>query len=298
MILRASDIGELVAAQMESAQEGRVTRVFRRSAYVETGEGLILLHQGELRSPMTVNLGAEACLERLIFDGGACVFLGQSMEFEEFSISTGGAGVYKSPLLRSAIVDVLESRELVKGVAMLSLLYDVSPASLDILGSGAFRAFVQRIIRPLGRGDLSQIHLPENYLPLIGLGNGFTPAGDDLVAGYLATFNHAVKSLGIKEILLPRDELLKRTVPESARMLDYTQRGHVDEDLSRLILSAVSDQHDSFEGNLLEVACRGHTSGIDTSLGVMLASASVAEILGRSRASEVVIDALARLRTL
>jgi hypothetical protein len=298
MILQARDIGELAAAQMQSASEGKVTRVFRRSAYVETKEGLILLLEGELRSPMTLNLGAEAGLEQLVSVGGSCSLGAEKMSFEGFSVERGDASVYRSALLDRSPVDVVDSGELVKGVVMLSLLYDVSPPSLNLVGDAAFAKFIRSVVLSFGRGETREPYLPESYFPLVGLGSGFTPAGDDLLSGYLATFNFAARSLGIREILLPWSDLEKRTVAESARMLEYAQRGHTDEDLTRLILSAVSSHHASFESNLLDVARRGHTSGIDMSLGVILASASVAGWLGRSDATQKIVDALSRLRTL
>lgn len=293
MILKARGIGELAAAQMQTASRGKVTRVFRRSAYVETGYGLILLLEGGLRSPMTVNLGSDAGLERLVSVGGQCALGAEEMTFGNFTVARNGASVYRSAILEPSQVEILRSRELVKGAVMLSLLCDVSPPSLSLVGSDAFAKFVGSVVLPLSRGERRSVYRQENYFPLIGFGSGFTPAGDDLVAGYLATFNFVARSLGAEQVLLPWNELERRTVPESARMLEYAQKGHTDEDLSRLILSAASSPHTSFESDLLDVARRGHTSGIDLSLGVLLASASVAGWLGRYGTAKGVIDALA-----
>jgi hypothetical protein len=298
MILQARDVGELAAAQMQRALEGRVTRVFRRSAYVETGEGLILLLQGDLKSPMTVNIGTDASLERLVSAGSSCALGEDAMKFDGFEIMKNGASVYRSALLDRRKLDILAPRELAKGIAALGLLYGVSPSSLNFVGSESLSMFVEAVVRPLGRGETQEAYRSENYLPLVGMGSGFTPAGDDFVAGFLATFNFLARSTGAMEVTLPWSDLVRRTVPESARMLDYAQRGHTDEDLSRLILSATSTDHGSFVDNLLEVARRGHTSGIDMSLGVILASVSGAGFLRRSDSTEKILDAVSRLRTL
>lgn len=292
MILQARDVGELAIEQMRSPIEGKVTRVFRRSAYVETGQGLILLLQGGLRSPITVNLGTEVNIEGLLAPGSSCCLGEETMRFDAFSIEKDGAAVYRSSLLDGLEIDIAAGRELARGAAALRLLYGVSPASLDLVGSDQFRGFIASAIRPLCRGESKAAYSTRNYLPLIGMGSGFTPAGDDFVSGFVAAFNFVARSLGWMEIRLPWRDIAVRTVPESARLIDYAQRGQADEDLSRLIISATVGDHTSFWNSLLDVAQRGHTSGIDLSLGVILASASLAGALGGGDSAERVLHAL------
>ncbi|MDG6898348.1 MAG: DUF2877 domain-containing protein [Nitrososphaerota archaeon] len=292
MSFRASTIGELAEAQMQSSSEGRATRVFRRSVYVETGEGLVLLLQGELKSPMTVNVESEASLEGLISAEERCAIDRETIRFARATVVKRGAKLYRSELFAPAKVNVLAKEELRKGAVAMQLLYQVSAQSVDLVGSMAFSGFIESIVRPLGKRDERAVHRVENYLPLIGMGGGFTPSGDDFVAGFVSTYNFVARSNGSEEINLPFGSVAERTVPESARMLEYAQRGHVDEELSGLILSAVTTNHRMFWESLLRVAGRGHTSGIDMSLGVILASATLAEARGEPGATENVVQVL------
>jgi hypothetical protein len=85
--------------------------------------------------------------------------------------------------------------------------------------------------------------------------------------------------------------LLARTIPESAAILDYSARGYVDEDMGRLVLKTL-DGSDRFFDELMAVAHRGHTSGIDMSLGVLLCEAALAQTGGERDALRRCLDEL------
>jgi hypothetical protein len=87
-------------------------------------------------------------------------------------------------------------------------------------------------------------------------------------------------------------ELKKRTVPESASLVDYAQRGYVDEGLEKLILAGLRNRPRQFRAELSELASRGHTSGLDMSLGVLLLVACVGDIVRHGAALESSLQAL------
>ncbi|MDV3277050.1 MAG: DUF2877 domain-containing protein [Nitrososphaerales archaeon] len=298
MILKVTDIGELVLKQRSRAREGTVRRVFHSSAYVETSEGLILLLHGGLRSPMTVNLDPGENPEGVLSAGDAFHFRGATIKVGELSLVLEGAKVFRSSLRRRAPFRPIAAKELVRGAVMLRLLYNVSSPALDLVGDRSFKKFVRSVLLPVAGGRLSGAYLPDNYFALIGLGSGFTPAGDDFVSGFTAAFNYVARRTGAKLIALPMSELLRRTVPESATILGYAQNGYVDEDLEKLILSAAGARQGKFTDQLLEVARRGHTSGIDMSSGVVLSVAAVRDGIEHDGALESVLLALTGSRTL
>jgi hypothetical protein len=277
MILRATCVGELAASFANTSANGRVTRVFRNSAYLESGSALFLLLRGEIKSPMTINLEGEGEMERMLAVGDTCSAQDSQIVAGRLTVLTSGASTYRSKLTAPSRISPIGSTQLIKGITALRLLYDVSPSSLDLLSSKPFRDFVDSLLSPQGYGASTWLYELGSYLPLVGLGSGFTPAGDDLVGGFAAAYNHFARSKGMKVIDLPLAELAKRTVHESAIILDYAQRGYVDERLERMILSAMNNSPQEFFSELLEVTRRGHTSGIDMSLGVLLCVATIKE---------------------
>ena len=274
MILKATDVGELVVAAMAMRSEGRVSRVFRSSAYVESDDGLVILLRGGPRSPFTVNLGPDGDFAGVIDVGDRCSLQRGRVKVGKLTIQTEGSRVYRGALGRGSAIDPISSRDLLAGTEMLRMLYDVSPPSLDLVAHGSFRRFVRSVLVPLAEGKYAGAYKPAHYLPLVGLGGGFTPAGDDFVGGFIVAFNHTTQSTGMRTVQLPLSELVARTVPESASLLDYAQRGYVDEGLKRLVLSALGDKSFEFFDVLLTLVRRGHTSGIDMSLGVLLCAAA------------------------
>ncbi|MGD0397219.1 MAG: DUF2877 domain-containing protein [Nitrososphaerales archaeon] len=292
MILRAAYVGELVTSLLTHTSEGRVSRVFRSSAYIEAEGEMILLLRGALRSPMTVNLPAAEDFGRLLAIDERCDLGLGRLKFGRMTVRTEGANVYHGGLARDSSIAPLAESELVRGVVMLRLLYGASQSKLDFFTDGSFRRFIRTVLLPLAGGKMAEAYLPRNYLPLIGLGGGFTPAGDDFVGGFAAAFNYVARTTGRAEIRLPKPELEKRTVPESAALIDYAQRGYVDEELERLIISAFGGRPGFFD-NLLQVARRGHTSGIDVSSGVLLSAAVCRDSMTREGAVERCLAALA-----
>jgi hypothetical protein len=291
MILRAANVGELVSSFLTHRSEGRVRRVFRSSAYIEAEDEVILLLRGELRSPMTVNLWAADDFERLLAIDERCDLGLGRLEFERMTVRTEGASVYRGGLERDSSIAPQAGSELVRGILMLRLLYRASQSTLDIVTDGSFRQFINTVLLPLAEGEMADAYLPRNYFPLIGKGGGFTPAGDDFVGGFAAAFNHVARKTGVREIRLPRNELEKRTVPESAALIDYAQRGYVDEEVERLIISAFGGGPGFFD-KLLQVARRGHTSGIDMSSGVVLSAAVCRDRMTREGTLEKCLSAL------
>ncbi len=292
MILNATDVGELVASLLSRQLEGRVSRVFRNSAYIIAGDELVVLLLGGLRSPMNVNLSASGDLEGLLSVDERCSLVGGEMAFDRVTVRTIGAKVYRAGLGAASSISPVASSVLAKGTRMLRVLYGAARSELDIFSDKSFQQFVESVLSPMAKGEVAGAYRFRNYLPLIGIGGGFTPAGDDFVGGFAATFNHVARTAGSRETLLSRRELAKRTVPESAALIDYAQRGYVDEELEHLIHSTFGGRRGRFFQDLLQVAKRGHTSGIDISTGVLLAAAAISDRSTKEGALDECLEAV------
>ena len=164
-----------------------------------------------------------------------------------------------------------DAERLTRGVVMLRTLYGASPHGPTLPYDPPFRDFARGALASYAT-ERAAVPGFDAFLPLVGRGGGFTPAGDDFSAGFTAAFNYIALSGGTRPILVPKALVLHRTVPESAAILFYSSQGYVDEGLERLILDSL-DGRSGFFGDLETLAARGHTSGTDTSLGVLLAEA-------------------------
>jgi len=289
---RAASVGDLAADLLSSGKPGRVTRVFQTSAYVRSGEDFLLLLWGKLRSPMTINVEGRSATDGIRAEE-RCELNRNGVSLEQGTIVVNGAAVFRSALLDRMEVTLPRPEALKRGVAALKSLYDVSPPGPTLNKDGALRAFVENTLLPIAQGDSTRVRSLESYLPLVGRGGGFTPAGDDFLGGLLATFNFLARCRKSTQILLPRALLRGRTVPESAHVLFCSARGYVDEGMEKLILKSL-DGGPSFSDELIDVAHRGHTSGIDMSLGVLLCEAAVVDAENKGRVLEQCLDILWR----
>lgn len=277
MIQKASYVGELAVRVLSHGGEGEVTRAFPSSAYVRAGQDFLLLLWGGLRSPMTLNILQDRGTRVLFRTGESCSLGATGVSSESATIAVKGAELYRGSLRSRRPVVLPAEKELAKGTTMLKSLYDVSPPAPRLVSDGVFRAFVARTLSPFAAGRSEVIYRLRNYLGLIGRGGGFTPAGDDFVSGFVGAFNYFALCRRSRRITIPRGSVMGRTVPESGAMVEYSSMGYLDEGLERLILKSSSRGGAGFFDELLAVASRGHTSGIDMSLGVLLCEAAVSD---------------------
>jgi hypothetical protein len=273
MMLRASTVGELAFRILARGGKGEVTRVFPRSVYIRAGTDFLVLLWGNLRSPLTVNIGGEAG-EASFAPGSTCAFTKRRIHADGTSVEVNGAEVYRSSHGPSKDLRLPAGSELASSVAMLRSLYDVSPGVPGLPADSAFREFVNSVLVPLAAGRSNVVYDLGHYRALVGRGTGFTPAGDDFLGGFAAAYGFAARSYGWKRVSFGSRWLSSKTIPESAAIMRYAARGYVDESMERLIIRSMAGEG-PFHRELLAVARRGHTSGIDMSLGVLLCEAAL-----------------------
>lgn len=237
----------------------------------------MLLLWGGLKSPMTINVLGGKSLRRVFVAGEECELGPGGVVSDSATVSVKGAAVHRGALLARRPVVLPAASQLAKGVAMLRSLYDVAPSAPRLADDNSFRSFVGGPLSEFAKGKPGGLLRFENYLGLMGRGGGFTPAGDDFVGGFLATYNYFARCRRSRTVTIPKGSLLSRTVPESGVIVEYSARGYVDEGLERLILNSSGRKSAGFFDELLAVASRGHTSGIDMSLGVLLCEAAVSD---------------------
>ncbi len=289
MIQRATFVGELAARILSLGHPGVVTRTFERSVYARAGSDYFLLLWGDTRSPMTVNVKGESIGSEEAKVGGNCELNRSSIQMGRLRIELDGARTYRASLLQRGTIALPDPRSLAKGVAMLRLMYDASPHGPTLPADLAFRSFARDTL-PTYATPGAEAPGFEPFMPLVGRGVGFTPAGDDFCGGFTATFNYVARSGGKEPIQVPKARVLSKTVPESGAILVNSSLGYVDEGLQRLIIDSLKGR--PFLHDLESLAARGHTSGMDMSLGALLAEACALDRSGGRHALESCLGAL------
>ena len=105
---------------------------------------------------------------------------------------------------------------------------------------------------------------------LLGRGDGVTPVGDDVLAGWLVTRHAAGVTGGPMTVAIARSR--DRTTTLSATLLDRAAAGEAVPPLRRLLVGlAASEPPDRVRARLDELLAVGHSSGAGLALGVTLA---------------------------
>ena len=121
-------------------------------------------------------------------------------------------------------------------------------------------------------------------VPLLGLGPGLTPSGDDLLVGLFAALWAVEGRIGLggpaSERLLA--EAGRRTNAVSFTYLSYALEGWFSEPLHRLATRLAAGTPEEVERALAALGAQGATSGLDTALGAVIGfAAATAEHIGR-----------------
>ena len=291
MMVRASTVGELAAELLSRGGQAEVTRAFPNSVYLRSGDDFVVMLRGELRSPLTINLEKGKAWPGFR-PGETCELSSDEVVSEGGTVDMRRAAEFRSSLAGTGALGLPSSKALAAWARMLRSLYDLAPSGPILLADPELRGFVRRVLVPLSRGERSPVGRFESYMSIIGRGGGFTPAGDDFVGGFAATYNFVAHGRRWKRIVFPRGKVSTLTIPESASMMSHAADGYVDELVERLIVRSTSGTRVPFHREILAVAHRGHTSGLDTSLGTLLCEAALAEQAGESGALGVCLGSL------
>jgi len=294
-IPRARSIGQVAYESLRGARGGPVGEViasFKNSLYIKTSEDLLLFVTNRLlKSPMTINLDSSTDfahlrpLEQVFFEqpelriGDLTINLdGTPVQGDQFSITALRIGHLQEALYVAAtVLAIVDTR--------LSVL-DNTWVTFGRVGEFARTGILS--VRDSGGNGKFRVAAGE----IIGLGGGFTPSGDDLLAGFLATYNSLAPAVGRAKILIDFETIRRSTSWISAKLLDYMQREVYDEQVSQLIRSAGMGKKDEFILAIETLLPRGHTSGVDIAVGSTLAAALLVDLANKGHETEAVTNRL------
>lgn len=260
---------------------------------------LVLVTNRPVRSPITINLDSALNLERFIRPLDPVYVHGETIQIgEEASINIADASTYQNssdPTSRAA--DLEQIGAALRQASFILRIIETSQSVLDPLGlpHSCVVDFVRDGIIPLRRSN-DAIRFREASLKIVGLGLGFTPSGDDMLGGFLATYNSLSRTVERVEILLDFALLHGKTSWISAKLLDYMQRLILDEQVDHMIRSAICGDEEDFILAMETLLPRGHTSGVDISTGTILALSLIRDIALGEEETETVATELGLLR--
>lgn len=299
VILPAKYIGSLALKALstgDSTLAGQVLNTFSNSFYLRTGsDELIFVTNRSLRSPITINLDATCNFEQLVKPMELLHVQGKELHLGTDSvIDLSAASLYRDRV-EAASEPGPEFRKIDKSVRLVTFVLAIIDTRQSVLDPHAIAhqslvGFVSDAVMPL-RHPGGERRLREAALKITGSGSGFTPSGDDMLGGFLATYNSFARAIGRAPVLLEFRLMEEKTSWISAKLLDYMQRLILDEQLQRLINSADKNEDDLVTA-LETLLPRGHTSGIDIVVGVILALSLMHDVCFEREDTEIIARGL------
>ena len=110
--------------------------------------------------------------------------------------------------------------------------------------------------------------LSDQLSSIVGLGNGFTPSGDDFIVGFLFCLNRILSCSNHK---YAKFVIVGNTNWASKKFIDYSQNGIVIEPLETFVNFLLSGENEA-EFPLMDLIQVGKSSGIDASIGAIIAT--------------------------
>ena len=272
MDYRAEYVG-WYAGKLLSRNRARVRHVFSNTVYLDVEGDLMVITRKTLKAPMNIGVGVGPPFYQVVKPGEAVSLSSKSIGGRRIRIDLDGVEMYED-MPRELKPDLKQvADKLLRGAFMLSLLYQVS-GNNPMLFSTPFKAFLEDVVKPLA----SRMRIRRSALQgLLGYGEGFTPSGDDILTGFLPTLRY----LSGPEIMIPENVLLSSTTWASGMLLKYAQEGLLDEGLTGFLKSIQIGDGELMLDNLLAIARRGHTSGLEIATGAILAASIIHERIHR-----------------
>ena len=253
---RAIQTGEGFKSHCVRESSGAVHSVFHRAVNIKSGNVLLCIATAELGGAYhTLNV-SETDLTFFI-PGQPFRFDLECVKVGNISIALCSVPLYRSPLPRMLRGTVSESI-----VLRFKQIMDRNAPN-----AGIHTGREPELLHLLSTKE----HAATAAERLVGLGPGLTPAGDDLLLGYLAILNHMGDSV-LHETL--RKAILKRlsgTTDVSAQMLHDAAFGHYPERAAAVVAALCRGEAESLTVLLPRLMEVGATSGSDMAAGMFAA---------------------------
>ena len=284
----ATHIGAIARWLLAVDRSASVMGVSSRGIFLHLAAGWVLfLSYERYRGPLTLNLEAGRRGVSRLRQGAALQILSgrKCILSTDLEIDYGVAESWQAPQLPGVLLSNEKSREVLQQIiAELSRMGKTSPLAGQLSGlhsraegeempGEAVSDMLAALRRVWDGQDAAQIAAAAQ--PLLGMGAGLTPSGDDLATGFLLALNRwgHVLAPELNLNLLNQGIIsgaYESTTLLSANLIECASQGQADERLILGLDGMLSGEYDP-EACAASLASWGNTSGIDALVGMALA---------------------------
>lgn len=312
---RISLAGPLALGALRGLRHGRIEAVFERSFYAALDGALICIlpPRGGIGPLNAVcdDVRLPGALGRLIRVGDAVVATGRTLSVgARASFAFDDAAGWHPPaparcdaesLARgmAALRHRLDLRTLPdNGVAFLLAGEGRTVAANPALAAAASEAVARlaAVLADAMTGREAPRINRDTLAPLLGLGPGLTPSGDDVIGGTMIALN-LLGLAGIRDMMWSQVEALPEATGRiSMAHLEAAAQGYGHAAVHDLVNAVFSAQTGDLDRQLDAVGAIGHTSGWDALVGVAVAATAWLHVYGPAPSAVVAVAerALAR----
>ncbi len=281
----AYSIGWFANKVIKKGKRAIVQYIFENTFYLNYGNDMVVVTRRNYPSPISIILSSdkqEKPFNKILRIGGEAYTSKNTIKISNLVINIDSPETYKPRNLPDPDIESLKAAKKVfdKSLKAIFILYSCTPMKIPLFKTLEFKKFVDEVVYPFSRRQTDVIRDPEKYRILLGVGEGFTPSGDDFLLGFIVTINSFNKLLSIRKIRLDEKLLLNSTAWVSAMYLKYTQLGIYDGRIENFLSALLEGDENMATDALIDIIGRGHISGLDISLGMVTGLACILEYLG------------------
>ena len=258
---------------MESYSEGETigetVKVFENTVYLKTGhDDLICLTSKDVKAPMNLNLNVPINFLELDCINKKAIRTLNGLKLETIGFDTKNSKIH--PLTKDHEIEAGLRNRILFSVDEINL-FDTAGSILDN-NSPFFNDLsvsITTISESTQKHELNK--LSDQLSSIVGLGNGFTPSGDDFIVGFLFCLNRILSCINHKDT---KFVIMGNTNWASKKFIGYSQNGIVIEPLELFVNFLLSGENKT-KFPLMDLIQVGKSSGIDASIGAIIATVFV-----------------------
>jgi hypothetical protein len=285
----AIQIGGLAKEVIKTGVQGSVIGVVSKGIFINSGDKIIFLTSAAYKSPYNIQVRLIEQIADNLNTGDICHLVGDSISFpqSQLTIDLKRAEVW----FPDAPKKITCSREQqIERVNLLCqkmngidsnkgwlFLRDIGSLEIGGLNSenNRIRDAVQSFVENSNASNLPGCLLTASSI--IGLGGGLTPSGDDWLTGFMLIQSRVDQSTGIKRSFVDSlgksliEMATQKTTKISANRISAACSGWAEEIFLDLVEHILVQDSTFSESQIRLIMEFGHSSGVDTSMGVFAA---------------------------
>lgn len=279
--LQVTQIGGLAQGALVPGSSGKVTGITSKGIFLDAERRILFLTTADYKSPYNLQLPELASMVERLQVGDAWKVLDRSILFmdEELRVDINNAMVWcPEPL---TVIETDSQYQYKHMQEVVNQIYHQDPAKgwAFLVPSRPQNSLEAAIIRmtseftsSYNKADLDGCLAASR--PILGLGGGLTPSGDDWLAGFIllharrnqATGTPSDFQVAYNKALIPL--AFERTTSISANRIEAACNGWAEELFIKVADRLFTQSVNISEADLQTIVNFGHSSGVDTCMGI------------------------------